>query len=286
MKFDNVIMNPPYDGSLHIKIIEAVLPKVKQKCVNLSPIRWLQDNLARYKPTSDFLKYEETVSKRLKGLESLNEDDVEKWFNTPIPVKLGIYDFDPNGSFKEYESLQSTILHKMIAHKNFEPIADKIILAEPMGYAVIAPLIYKGIGPHRIESEVSHWMLDKDRAFYNNNVNVKTGETYFEYRKKVSWGKVKPRPDITHIKFDTEEERQNFYDVCESLFFRYYFFVETVDVHVQVKFLPWLGNLTNPRTGKVGYKSDWTNEDLCQVFDVSNEDWEEMKNVMKPFMEA
>ena len=283
MKLDYVIMNPPYDGNLHIKIIESVLTRVKQKCVNLSPVRWLQDNLARYKPTSDYLKYEETVSKKLEDLETLNEDDVERWFKTPIPVKLGIYDFDPNGEYKEYECLQSSILHKMIAHKNFEPIADKIITDRPMKYAVITPLICKGIGPHRIETEVSHWMLDPNRAFYNDDKNTVTGESYFEYRKKVSWGKVKPRPDITHIQFDTEEERKNFYDVCESMFFRYYFFVETVDVHVQVKFLPWLGNLTNPRTGLVGYKSDWTNEDLCKVFDVSEADWREMSSTMAPF---
>ena len=142
-----------------------------------------------------------------------------------------------------------------------------------MGYAVIAPLMYKGTGPHKIESAVSHWMIEPERAFYNDNKNTTTGETYFEYRKKVSWGKVKPRPDITNIKFDSAQERQNFYDTCETDFFRYIFTIETIDVHVQVDFLPWMPD----------YKSVWTNERLCDYFGITTEEWQEMEKFMSPY---
>lgn len=37
MKFDCIVMNPPYDGSLHLKILKAVIPHAK-KTINISPI--------------------------------------------------------------------------------------------------------------------------------------------------------------------------------------------------------------------------------------------------------
>lgn len=40
MKFDHVVMNPPYDGNLHLKVVQEAM-KHSDDVVNLSPIRWL-----------------------------------------------------------------------------------------------------------------------------------------------------------------------------------------------------------------------------------------------------
>ena len=42
MKFDVAIMNPPYDGNLHLKILEKVI-SIADKVVNISPIDWLMN---------------------------------------------------------------------------------------------------------------------------------------------------------------------------------------------------------------------------------------------------
>ena len=44
MQFDKIIMNPPYDGSLHLKILEQVTSFLKEDgvCINLSPIGLIQ----------------------------------------------------------------------------------------------------------------------------------------------------------------------------------------------------------------------------------------------------
>ena len=52
MNFDHIIMNPPYDKNLHLKILQEAI-KHSDDVVNLSPIRWLQDPLAEYKKNSD-----------------------------------------------------------------------------------------------------------------------------------------------------------------------------------------------------------------------------------------
>ena len=48
MHFDKIIMNPPYNRNLHLKILRQVMNKADE-VVNLSPIRWLQDPLAEMK---------------------------------------------------------------------------------------------------------------------------------------------------------------------------------------------------------------------------------------------
>ena len=69
MKFDCIVMNPPYQKNLHLKILaEAIkhLKDEKSKVVNLSPVRWLQDPLAKYKKNSDYNKFEESISNKNK----------------------------------------------------------------------------------------------------------------------------------------------------------------------------------------------------------------------------
>ena len=49
MKFDRIIMNPPYDGNLHLKFLKEALNHLTEdgKVVNISPVRWLQDPSSR-----------------------------------------------------------------------------------------------------------------------------------------------------------------------------------------------------------------------------------------------
>ena len=95
MKFDVAIMNPPYDGNLHLKILEKVIP-VADKVVNISPIRWLQDPLAKYKPKKDNLpeKYKNILS-ALESLTIIPASDANKLFNINWG-DLGIYVIDKN----------------------------------------------------------------------------------------------------------------------------------------------------------------------------------------------
>ena len=94
-KFDVAIMNPPYDGNLHLKILEKVIP-VADKIVNISPVRWLQDPLAKYKPKKDNLpeKYKNILS-ALESLTIIPASDSNNLFNIAW-CDLGIYVIDKN----------------------------------------------------------------------------------------------------------------------------------------------------------------------------------------------
>lgn len=79
--------------------------------------------------------------------------------------------------------------------------------------------------------------------------------------------------------FDTEEEAKNYQTYLKTKFYRFAI-SENAPTHNAYRgvheFVPDLVNIVNPRTNRVGYSSDWTDEDLKKVFEsvLTNEDWE------------
>ena len=55
-KFDIVLMNPPYEGELHIKFLIKVL-EISNKVINISPIDWMLRTPNYFKNKGQFYKY-------------------------------------------------------------------------------------------------------------------------------------------------------------------------------------------------------------------------------------
>ena len=55
------------------------------------------------------------------------------------------------------------------------------------------------------------------------------------------------------------------------------------DVHVHPDFLPWLGDIVNPRTGKKGYESEWTDDDLYKLFNLTQDEIKIIEDTMKKY---
>ena len=94
MKFDCIIMNPPYQRNLHLKILEKAISMLKDEnsvCVNLSPIRWLQDPLAKYKKSSDLKRFEESVAKHIEQLNAIKSSEAQALFGASFWNNIGIY---------------------------------------------------------------------------------------------------------------------------------------------------------------------------------------------------
>ena len=125
-------------------------------------------------------------------------------------------------------------------------------------------------------------MLSKEKSYYYNNKNYK-GQTYKEYRDKIIWGNVKPKSEVAHVEFNSENERENFYNSWSCNVLRYIYKVSMVNVNVDIEFMPWLGDAINPRTGLKGYEGEWTNEDLYQFFDITKEEQNIIEETMKKY---
>ena len=85
MKFDHIIMNPPYCRNLHLKILNEAIC-YSDDIVNLSPIRWLQDPLAEYKKNSDWKKFED-IRNKIESLEVIPIEYAKNAFNIDLIVK-------------------------------------------------------------------------------------------------------------------------------------------------------------------------------------------------------
>ena len=85
-------MNPPYDKNLHLKILEQSINLLTHDgiLVNLSPIRWLQDPLAKYKKTSDWYKFKE-VREHTHKINVIIARDFQAMFGAIGNFDLGIY---------------------------------------------------------------------------------------------------------------------------------------------------------------------------------------------------
>ena len=109
MNFDHIIMNPPYDKNLHLKIIQEAM-KHSDDVVNLSPIRWLQDPLAEYKKNSDWKKFED-IRNHIETLEVIDPKVVKEAFGADFVSDIGIYHITLKGGWKRDEN---TIIEKIV----------------------------------------------------------------------------------------------------------------------------------------------------------------------------
>ena len=126
MKFDCIIMNPPYQKNLHLKILAEAIKHLKDDesvCVNLSPIRWLQDPLAKYKKRSDYNKFEESVSKHIKNIYTIKAVEANGLFNIRSTTDIGIYVCNLAGGF-DYKSLIYNFLIKIFEKQQSHIVFD------------------------------------------------------------------------------------------------------------------------------------------------------------------
>lgn len=82
--------------------------------------------------------------------------------------------------------------------------------------------------------------------------------------------------------FDTKQEVEGFNSYVQTYFYRYLLSLRIVS-HIAYanihRFVPDLKEVKNPRTGKIGYQSDWTDDDLVELFkdSLTHDDWRHIK---------
>lgn len=86
--------------------------------------------------------------------------------------------------------------------------------------------------------------------------------------------------------FNNKQEAENYITYIKTYFYRYLVFLRKTshDAMASVhRFVPDLVNITNPRTGLVGYDSDWCDDDLRNVFAgvLDDSDWEHIVNTAR-----
>ena len=260
MKFDAVIMNPPWD--IHLKIIETALTYVDY-VVDISPIRWLQDPLATEKQRSDYKIFENTISKRIKDIEVIDQAEIDKMFDIQFNTTVAIYYFDKKGGYdyaslmdsksKNYRQIYKAVmknssacpelkLYKNSKKKNFVPVC---LLGGHIDALNAGPTFSRD----RYRYFVNNKCINPDR----NDVNGLTPEEAKAYNLKTF-------DNVNVVEFDTANECANFYDYITSPFFVYMCKCHSMDGNVTPKYLPFMED----------YKTKRTNDEIFDYFKVSD----------------
>jgi len=256
MNFDKIIMNPPYSGSLHLKILREAM-KHSNDIVNLSPIRWLQDPLAEYKKSSDYKKFE-NIRAHIESLCPLDSKLVKKMFNANFTSEIGIYHITKNGGWVREEN---TIINKILEKEN-DVLANhleynindgwRVRVSEmrptPAGRPETQVLIKttKYETTHSVLSWVykDGFTLDGKLYWTENNLNGGHGVKEFKKDAKLPMS----------IPFKTYEEAFNFENSTKTKFHHYMVSKMKTDQHFPFKFVPYLGDYTHPWTDDMLYK--------------------------------
>ena len=292
MKFDCIIMNPPYQRGLHLKILAEAITHLKDEksvCINLSPVRWLQDPLAKYKKNSDLKRFESKIIQHIISLDTFDKSKTDQLFNIDTGT-LGIYVCSSKENSHRIDEFvrasSNTILDRVIAkikNNTVDNVEKSLIYDDMDGISCVTSMMVIGVRDREIRMR-NGWLTQKpEKLFYTNRKNDATGKTYLEYRTEVSWGNLKPKSKNFNIKFNSIEERQNFYDSWRTQFLRYIYDATVVDVNVHSEFLPFLGNIVNSRTGLKGYQGEWTDEDLYKLFEISPEEQKVIEETMEKY---
>lgn len=273
-------MNPPYDGNLHLKILSQTIPMITNDgiCVNLSPIRWLQDPLAEYKNKSvDWYKFE-YVRNHIWGIGVVTARDFQGMFNVIGNFDLGVYTLKSKQSLEKIDVRNKTILK--LANYNYEnpaPIEEN----KYRGLRVRIPLITAGkSGGKGISDPKTLNTLGKLLVFENG---YKDGKQWWEHYNANQFTKKNVEMGCS-ILFESKETGINFIKSFDTIIGKFYCGFGITDVHVNKNNVLWMGSVVNPRTGLKGYESDWTDEDFRRYFNINDSEWNEILEIMNPYL--
>ena len=280
MKFDCIIMNPPYQRNLHLKILAEAIKHLKDNnsiCVNLSPVRWLQDPLAKYKKSSDLKRFEESVAKHIASVDLYDGDVISKMFSAGLPSSA-IYALDKAEHTECFKLFDCSLVDKVISKVGFGcPEFDK---DKKDGWRVKVSPIYGGgtAGCHSSGKE-SLRNIGKLLVFKDGLREGKPWHAFYAHN-----GATKIQDELPFsLKFSSETEAKNFCKQYSTSFCKVYTHLVKRDVNVSPMQVLWLGEATNPRTGLKGYRGEWTDADLYQLFEITDEEQKVIEETMAKY---
>ena len=285
MKFDVAIMNPPYDGNLHLKILEKVIP-IADKVVNISPVSQLVNCVNTFKDgKNDTKKYFAGIGKHLKSCGKIFsiEEALQIFTGARItnPLAIQVYEISYN-SIEECERVNSHNGMKAIVKKVYDyshdvdNIENHLESNKKDGYRIkfgrIGGGTWTAFRPHTLDAfkEVIYDGLLTDGRPHWQMCSVN------QYTKKTE-----ELPES--LPFTTKAEAQNFIDSYNTKFLKTCLGFLHVDMHIHPEYLPYMSDYTQPGTDKR----------FCEYFEITGyiddehaepgSEWETILNTMKDF---
>ena len=288
-------MNPPYQKNLHLKILAEAIKYLKDEksiCVNLSPVKWLQNPLAKYKKNSDYNRFEDSISKHIESLNTITKYQMTNLF-VQCNCDAAIYVINNHLNNFDYSNFNINVLLKHFVYDtSISKMSSVIEHNQINGIRVRCGSfgMANGGGSTRENSpsikfgkfEYVHYLLMR---IYKDGYSVDNNKFWSEDRAPGAGNKAKPigTPIPTSVKFASTNEALNFVNSTKTNFIRTLTWLSN-DVESNSDYIiPWMGDSVNPRTGLKGYESEWTDEDFYQFFNITHEEQEIIKKTIEKY---
>ena len=240
-----IIMNPPYSGNLHLKILSKIISEYPNaEVVNLSPIRWLQDPLAEYKKNSDWKKFE-SVRKRISALDMLTKKETDAAFGIACEP-VGIYHFDGEIPIKFNHDFG-----KRIIERTEKFYGDYVDHKKTKFWCPVARF---------------HWTIGGTEYLEPFTLALSENGTY----AKSGWTKGL-HDTYEMFYFDTENELKNFKEFLQLKSYKWILGHLLVGKRLPMDFIPFMPTYTHP----------WTDADLYEYFGLNEEEIKEIECSIK-----
>ena len=280
MKFDCIIQNPPYKRNLHLKILAEAIKHLSDDgvCVNLSPVRWLQDPLAKYKKNCDLKRFEESVAKHIESLNVIDGDIISKMFQAGLPTS-GIYVLKSK-EYNVYKTCCAIPFLDKIVDKLYNMSKCKFEVNRLDGWRVkISPIYGGGTAGNNSSGRETLRNIGKLLVFKDGK---KDGRPWYDFYAHN--GSTKIQQELPYsIVFSNEIEAKNFCKVYDTVFAKVYTHWMKRGVNVSPDIILWMGDAINPRTGLKGYTGEWTDDDLALYFNITPEEYNIIKKTIAKY---
>jgi site-specific DNA-methyltransferase (adenine-specific) len=279
MKFDCVIMNPPYKGSLHLDFLENSMKITKKDgyVISIQPSTWLLSE--KTNAQKKYSQVKSTIGNHLKSVRFLNGNSL---FNIGSYVPLSINIIDKNNIYETI--LVETIDGKKYLAKDYDHIPPRMQIQE---YRSLKNKILKACNDnlenHRIinegDFESNSWFVDLSQIRGNANTSsslTMIKDDFFTFLPRNVTPIQKPQKWM-YFKFDSLNMANNFITYCNGYFSRFCLsiFKTNSDLH-RGAFLsvPWLD-----------FSQEWTDEKLFKKFKLTEEEIKFIYDVIPKYYE-
>jgi hypothetical protein len=247
MKFYKVIMNPPYNKDLHLKILKEVLlvcPDAEVVCLHPAPL--FNDPRLAFMDTQTLKRFAD-IFERCSSASFIDVKTATELFNSGFFQKLVISCYDRKLHSKD----RTRFLDKKLV-----PISCKI-MNKAMSDNLKMHVSSKRDGEFSMPISGIHGNMTRHDGY-----NV-LGLDYDE--------QCNSKVEYKFVNFATENERRNFYDAMMLPAMIYINHLWKSDQHVNMQYIPWLGD----------YTSLWTNERLYKYFNLTDDEIKYIEDTCK-----
>ena len=260
MKFDCIIMNPPYDGQRHLKIFEEASKHLSKDgvCVSLSPTPWL----AKFNVNRPMAKYRKTFNGKIKTIETVDHATANSMFGTGNSIEeLGIY------TVKNDDSKPVDLMYYGFSNAFEKSLYDKIDMMNPKA-GVITYNKCKYNDKYGMVSSKNAKAVRKpfDVPIYtwHGGKTCKEAVLILDSNKKVSMV----------LYFNSQVEHDNFIDSLDTTFMNWYY--HTFVVPGDCKIINYMFRMSD-------YTQPWDDARFYKLFNITSEEQKVIEETMAKY---